>query len=37
MVQGVFPKMSYFGVKTVISGHFWVKKRDSKSFSGQNM
>ena len=32
-----FPKMSYFGVKPVIWGHFRVKKRDFKSFSGQNM
>ena len=37
VVQGGFPKMSYFRVKTVFLGHFWVKKRDFRLFLGQNM
>ena len=36
-VQGGFPKISNFIVNTVILGNILVKKRDSKSFSGQNM
>ena len=40
-IQGGFLKMSYFGVNygrlRSFEVIFWVKKRDSKSFSGQNM
>ena len=35
-LQGGFAKMSYFREKTVFTGHFWVKKRDFRSFWGQN-
>ena len=36
-VKGGFSGMSYFWVKTVNLGHFWVEKRDFESFLGQNM
>ena len=36
-LQGGFPKMSYFRVKKVSSGHFRVTKRDLRSFLGRNM
>ena len=36
-IQGIFLEMSNLGVKTVISVHFWVKKRDFRAFWGQKM
>ena len=36
-IQDGFFEMSYLGLKSVIWGHFLSKKRDSKSFLGQNM
>jgi len=32
LVQGGFPKMSYFGVKKIILGHFGPKKVDFGNF-----